>query len=261
MEFLDDAIDISAFPLKEITDIVKSNRKIELGVMGFAAMLMKLDVSYNSEEAIKIAGRVMKFIKEAAHKRSEELAGEKGEFPNYFKSDIDTPRRNAMITTIAPTGSISILAGTTSGIEPFFSLVTERQSPSGENVVTAEPLFIERLKKEGLDADKIVKKISEGKKLADIEEVPGRVKEVFATALGIPPDVHVLMQATFQKYVDNAISKTVNLPEHFPLEGVKDIIIKAYRSGCKGITVYRHNARKQQVLNIVCECDNPGLDD
>ncbi|MDA3792926.1 MAG: adenosylcobalamin-dependent ribonucleoside-diphosphate reductase [Elusimicrobia bacterium] len=265
VEFLDDAIDVSFFPLKAISETVKSNRKIGLGIMGFAAMLMKLNISYNSVKAIELARKTMDFITKTAHRRSEGLAEEKGEFPNYFKSDIKTPRRNALVTTIAPTGSISILAGTTSGIEPLYSLVIDRESPSGKRMLSADPVFIERLKKEQFSPDKIssdeiIEQLSEGKKLSDLQGIPDKLKEVFVTALDIPPRVHVLMQAAFQKYVDNAISKTVNLPEHYGLDGVKDIIVRAYRTGCKGITVYRHNARRQQVLNIVCECDNPGLD-
>lgn len=255
VRFLDDAIDVSEFPLKEIKDLVLKNRKIGLGVMGFASMLVEIGIPYNSIDAIRIGKKIMKFINQKAHKASEELAVEKGEFPNFSISDLSVKRRNALVTTIAPTGSISIIAGASSGIEPIYSPVIERQNEDGKIYRIVDPVLMEKIKDLNIPQEKIINDITEHGKISSLDYIPSKVRELFLSAMEIDPRIHVLMQAAFQKNVDNAISKTVNLPEDFPLDDVKDIIITSYRVGCKGITLYRQHSREQQVLNIVCECD------
>ena len=259
VRFLDDAIDVSDFPLKETNEIVKKNRKIGLGIMGFAAMLMKLEVPYCSIEGIKTGKKVMKFINEIAHRTSEKLADEKGEFPNFYSSTLKKKRRNSLVTTIAPTGSISIIAGTSSGIEPVYSLITRRQNEEGKKFEIVDPVFRKKLKKNNLSEKEIVKDIIEKRGIKNVESVPEKLRKVFLTAVEIEPRAHVLMQAAFQQHVDNAISKTVNLPEDITISEVKKIIRTAYRTGCKGITLYRQHSREQQVLNIVCECESTGM--
>ncbi len=254
VRFLDDAIDVSDFPLKETNEIVKKNRKIGLGIMGFAAMLMKLEIPYCSIEGVRTGKKVMKFINETAHQTSEKLADEKGEFPNFYSSTLKKMRRNSFVTTIAPTGSISIIAGTSSGIEPVYSLITRRQNEEGKKFEIIDPVFKEKLKKNNFSEKEIVKDIIEKGGIKNIESVPEKLRKVFLAATEIEPRVHVLMQAAFQQHVDNAISKTVNLPEDITISEVKKIIRTAYRTGCKGITLYRQHSREQQVLNIVCEC-------
>lgn len=255
VRFLDDAIDVSDFPLKEIRDIVKKNRKIGLGVMGFASMLMKLEIPYCSVQGIKTGRRVMKFIREVSHRTSRELAEEKGEFRNFYISTLKKKRRNALVTTIAPTGTISIIAGTSSSIEPLYSLVTKRRTEDGKSYTIIDPVFREKLEEKKLPIDKTVKEVFEKGGIRDLEYLPEEFRNIFLTATEMEPRIHVLMQAAFQRYIDNAISKTVNLPEDFSVTGVKKIIEMAYRLGCKGITVYRQHSRKQQVLDIVCECE------
>ncbi|MBN2407266.1 MAG: adenosylcobalamin-dependent ribonucleoside-diphosphate reductase [Elusimicrobia bacterium] len=255
VRFLDDAIDVSDFPVKQIHDIVTGNRKIGLGVMGFASMLIKLGIPYSSPEGIRMGKKVMKFVSRKAHSGSEELAAERGEFPNFYRSALKRKRRNALVTTIAPTGSISIIAGVSSGIEPVFSLVAERRSEEGRLYRIVDRFFTDYCAWNGLDAEELIEKILEKGGISRVDGVPEKVKRLFLSATEIPPKVHVLMQGAFQGYVDNAISKTVNLPEDFSVKGVRDIIMLAYNIGCKGITVYRQHSRQQQVLNIVCECE------
>ncbi len=255
VRFLDNAIDVSDFPFSEIEDMVTSNRKIGLGVMGFASLLLKLEIPYNTPEAIWLARKIMKFINEKSHETSRNLAKEKGVFPNFYQSNLLKERRNALTTTIAPTGTISIIAGTSSGIEPLYSMVAQRRLNDGRVFDMIEPCFEEKLDRLNIDKKEILEKIKEKGSLQKVEAVPESIKNVFVTAMDIEPRIHVLMQAAFQKFVDNAISKTVNLPEKFTLAGVKEIIKKAYRTGCKGITVYRQHSREQQVLNIVCDCE------
>jgi ribonucleoside-diphosphate reductase alpha chain len=254
VRFLDNAIDVSDFPFKEIHEIVKKNRKIGLGVMGFASMLLKLEIPYSSVIGISTGKKVMKFINEVAHQSSEELADERGTFPNFHMSTIKKKRRNALVTTIAPTGSISIIAGTSSGIEPLYSLVIDRRTEDGGNFKMIEPIFQKKLEENKLPKEKIIEDIVEKGGIKNLEYIPEELRKIFLSATEIEPRVHVLMQAAFQGYVDNAISKTVNLPEEISLAEVKKIIKMAFRIGCKGITVYRQHSRTQQVLNIVCDC-------
>ncbi|MFH1415346.1 MAG: adenosylcobalamin-dependent ribonucleoside-diphosphate reductase [Elusimicrobiota bacterium] len=256
VRFLDDAIDVSDFPMKEITEIVRANRKIGLGVMGFASMLMKLEIPYASAGGVKMARKVMKFISGCAHEASEKLAEEKGEFPNFNVSDLKKKRRNSLVTTIAPTGSISIIAGTSSGIEPVYSLSVRRRTEDGRYFDLTDPVVEEVLERRGLPVEKVIADVIQAGSMKISEHISQEVRKVFLTATEIEPRVHVLIQAAFQKYVDNAISKTVNVPDKTTVEEAGGIIIKAYRTGCKGITLYRQNTRRQQVLNIICDCED-----
>jgi len=251
--FLDNVIDANRFPLKEIEEMTRANRKIGLGVMGFADMLIKLRIPYDSEEALGIAEKVMKFVTEEARRKSVELGEEKGSFPNFDKSvwkDKYNAMRNATITTIAPTGSISIIAGCSSGIEPLFAISFMRKVLEGSRLFEINPLFEMVAKERGFYSAELLEEIATTGSVQGIEGVPEDVKRVFVTALDISPEWHVRMQAAFQKYTDNAVSKTVNLPCDATVEDVEKVFWLAYKLKCKGITVYRYGSKPEQVLNI-----------
>jgi len=253
VHFLDNVIDVNAFPFKEIEEMSKANRKIGLGVMGFADMLIKLEVPYNSEEALHIAEKVMKFITEEARKKSVELGEERGSFPNFDKSiwkDRYSAMRNATVTTIAPTGSISIIAGCSSGIEPLFAVSFIRNVLGGKRLFEINPLFELIAKQKGFYNAKLLEEIAKTGSIQNINEIPNDAKKVFVTALDISPEWHVKMQAAFQKYTDNAVSKTVNLPYNATIDDVKNIFELAWKLKCKGVTVFRYGSKPEQVLYI-----------
>ncbi|MGC9345339.1 MAG: LAGLIDADG family homing endonuclease [Candidatus Bathyarchaeales archaeon] len=253
VHFLDDVIDANRFPLREIEKMTKANRKIGLGVMGFADMLIKLGVPYDSEEALKLAEKIMKFVTEEARKKSVELGEVRGSFPNFDRSvwkDKYQAMRNATITTIAPTGSISIIAGCSSGIEPLFAISFMRKVLEGTRLFEINPLFEMIAKERGFYCAELLEEIARTGSVQGIRGIPEDVKRIFVTALDIQPEWHVRMQAAFQKYTDNAVSKTVNLPRDATIEDVKKVFWLAYRLKCKGITVYRYGSRPEQVLNI-----------
>lgn len=253
VRFLDNVIDVNRYPLKQIEEMTKANRKIGLGVMGFADLLLKLAIPYNSEEALKVAEDVMSFIQREGRKMSQELAEIRGEFPNFKESIYNTngkKMRNATITTIAPTGTISMIAGCSSGIEPLFAITYIKNVLDNTHLIECNQLFIEIAKREGFYSDKLIEKISKTGRVTDVYEVPERWRRVFVTAHEITPEWHVKMQAAFQKYTDNAVSKTVNFPKHATKEDVAKVYILAYKLGCKGVTVYRDGSREEQVLNI-----------
>jgi len=253
VHFLDDVIDANRFPLKEIEKMTKANRKIGLGVMGFADMLIKLGVPYDSEEALELAEKIMKFVTEEARKKSVELGEERGSFPNFDRSvwkDKYQAMRNATITTIAPTGSISIIAGCSSGIEPLFAISFMRKVLEGTRLFEINPLFEMIAKERGFYGAELLEEIARTGSVQGIKGVPEDVKRIFVTALDIQPEWHVRMQAAFQKYTDNAVSKTVNLPQDATIEDVKKVFWLAYKLKCKGITVYRYGSKPEQVLNI-----------
>ncbi len=253
VQILDNIIDVNKFPLKKIGDVTKSNRKIGLGVMGLAEMLLQLKVPYDSKMALKIADKVMRFIKKEAIKKSIELGKERGNFPNFKKSKFCKKykfMRNAALLSIAPTGTISIIAGTTSGIEPLFALAYVREVLSGTQMVEVNPFFENALKKYNLNNEKILNEILKQGSIKKMGNVPQKIKRLFMTALDIKPEWHVKMQAVFQKHVDSAVSKTVNLPPNASIEDVKKVFMLAYKLKCKGITVYRYGSKDEQVLYI-----------
>jgi ribonucleoside-diphosphate reductase alpha chain len=253
VHFLDNVIDANKYPLKEIETITKANRKIGLGVMGFADMLIKLGVRYDSEEALEIAERLMKFIDEEAHKKSMEIGEKRGSFPNFEKSiwkNKYKAMRNATVTTIAPTGSISIIAGCSSGIEPIFAVSFIRNVLGGTRLFEINPLFEATAKERGFYSAKLLEEIAKTGSVQKIDGVPEDVKKVFITALDIAPEWHVRMQAAFQKYTDNAVSKTVNMPNEAMVEDVKKVFELAWKLKCKGVTVFRYGSKPEQVLYI-----------
>jgi ribonucleoside-diphosphate reductase alpha chain len=251
--FLDDVIDVNKFPLKQIEEMTRANRKIGLGVMGFADMLIKLGVPYDSEAALRLAEKLMRFVTEDARRKSVELGEERGSFPNFDQSvwkDKYNAMRNATITTIAPTGSISIIAGCSSGIEPLFAVSFMRKVLEGTRLFEINPLFELTAKERGFYSAGLFEETARTGSVQGIGGVPDDVKRVFVTALDIKPEWHVKMQAAFQKYTDNAVSKTVNLPNEARVEDVEKVFWLAYRLKCKGITVYRYGSKPEQVLNI-----------
>jgi ribonucleoside-diphosphate reductase alpha chain len=254
VRFLDNVIDINKFPLDAISEMTRKTRKIGLGVMGFADMLMQLKVPYNSEEALGIAEDVMRFVQTEATKVSVELATQRGVFPAYKGSKYDTDNgfkvRNATCTTIAPTGTLSIIAGCSSGIEPLFALTYMRNILDGTQMVEINPYFEEAARKHGFYSEELMKKIAAGAHLGDLDgKIPADVKRVFVTAHEISPEWHVEMQAAFQKYTDNAVSKTVNFPHEATKEDVAHVYMLAYEKGLKGITIYRDRSREGQPMS------------
>ncbi len=254
VRFLDNVIDASKFPLKEIEKKTKENRKIGLGVMGFAEMLIQLSIPYDSERAIKTGEQIMKFISEKAHAASVELAEKRGSFSNFsgstWKDKGFKQMRNSTVTTVAPTGTISIIANTTSGIEPIFAVSFIRNVMEGTKLLEVNPFFEEALRKRGIYSEELMIKLAKTGSIRELEEIPDDIRRLFVTALDIEPQWHVKMQAAFQQYVDNAVSKTVNLPKDATIEDVRGIFQLADKLGCKGITVYRYGSKTEQVLSI-----------
>lgn len=250
VKFLDNIIDANKYPLAEIEEITKANRKIGLGVMGFADMLVQLGIPYDSEDALKKGEEIMSFIQEKSHAASERLAEERGAFPNFPGSIFKKPIRNSTVTTVAPTGTISIIAGCSSGIEPLFAVSFVRNVLEGTRLIEVNPYFEFVAKQRGFYSEELMMKIAKQGTLAGIEEVPEDVRRVFVTAFDIAPQWHVRMQAAFQKYTDNAVSKTINFPNDVDIKEVEKAYMLAYELKCKGITVYRYGSKAQQVLYL-----------
>jgi len=253
VHFLDNVIDANRFPIPEIEKITKANRKIGLGIMGWAELLIKLNTPYDSEQAVELGEKIMKFISENAKEKSGQIGMKRGSFPNFEKSiwyGKYKTMRNATVTTIAPTGSISIIAGCSSGIEPLFAVSFMRNVLEGTRLFEVNPIFERIAKERGFYSAKLLEKIAKNGSLQKIKEIPKDVKRIFVTALDIKSEWHVRIQAVFQKYTDNAVSKTINLPENSKISDVKKIYELAWKLKCKGITIYRYGSKPEQVLYI-----------
>lgn len=254
VHFLDNVIETNKYPLPEIAEMTRGNRKIGLGVMGWADMLISLLIPYNSDEAIQLAEEVMAFIKEEGHTASRELARTRGPFPNfrgsiYDKPDLD-PIRNATVTTIAPTGTISIIANASSGIEPLYAISYERRVLDNQIMVVVNPLFERVASERGFYSEALMKRIAEQGSIQGINEIPEYIRRIFVTAYDITPENHIRMQAAFQKGTDNAVSKTMNFPRTASVEDVRKVYELAYQLDCKGVTIYRDGSRDRQVLSV-----------
>ena len=281
MRFLDNVILVNNYPLPQIAKMVNSNRKIGLGIMGWADMLMKLEIPYNSEAGIKLAGQIMEFIDYISKTESIELSKERGKFTNFSGSIYDGKNhlyerykgksfgkisdemwlnldkeiakyglRNATTTCIAPTGTISMIAGASGGIEPLFGLVFSRLILDGTEMLEINPIFKDYMTSHGLYSEDVMSKIAKDGTIMNTENISDDIKQIFATAHDITPYWHVKMQAAFQLHTDNAVSKTVNFVESATREDIKDTYIMAYKNNLKGITVYRNNSRQFQPMNI-----------
>jgi len=253
VHFLDNVIEANNYPLQQIHDMTHANRKIGLGVMGWADMLILLGVPYSSPEAVKLGKKVMKFINDEGHLASQELGRKRGSFPNFKGSIFDKkgaePMRNATVTTIAPTGTISIIANASSGVEPLFAVSYIRTVMDKNVMIEVNPYFEEVAKERGFYSEDMMKTIAEHGTVHDVPGVPADIRKIFVTAHDITPNDHIQMQSAFQLYTDNAVSKTVNFPNSATIEDVENAYMLAYQTGCKGVTIYRDGSRDEQVLS------------
>ncbi|HEY5594842.1 MAG TPA: adenosylcobalamin-dependent ribonucleoside-diphosphate reductase [Nitrospiria bacterium] len=251
VRLLDNVIDQNRYPLPEIKTITQGNRKIGLGVMGFADLLILIGIPYDSEEAIAFAERLMAFVRDETRRASILLAKERGVFPNFSRSlySAQGPRlRNATTTTVAPTGTLALIAGCSSGIEPLYGVATARIAMEELKLVEVHPLFIQAVRAAGIDHKDLLTRIARRGSIQRDTKIPKDLRRLFVTAHDIAPEYHVRMQAAFQKYTDNAVSKTVNVPVKATSGQVRQAFLLAYRSGCKGVTIYRSGSRDRQVL-------------
>ena len=267
VHFLDNVVEVNNYPLPKIAEMTMSNRKIGLGVMGWADMLIGLGIPYNTEEAIELAHKVMGFINKEGHAASQALAKTRGAFPNFKGSVYDKKGeplvRNATVTTIAPTGTISIIANASSGVEPLFAVSYIRQVMDNDILVEVHPYFEALAKEKGFYSAELMQRIAEHGTLHGLTEIPEDIRNLFVTAHDITPEVHIRMQAAFQKYTDNAVSKTVNFANGATVQDVARVYELAYKLDCKGVTIYRDGSRDQQVLSVGKKqetIDDTGLD-
>jgi len=262
VRFLDNLIEVNHFPTTAIASQSRGNRKIGLGVMGLAEALIRLGLPYASDEALHFGRTLMKFISQEAHHASEQLAEERGVFPNWPQSvyaPANQKRRNATCTAIAPTGTLSLIAGTTASIEPLFALVYRRSHSLGGNPLNEmTPLFWESCRAEGMDTTQLAEEVYRQGTISHMANIPSRIRELFLTALEIPPEKHLQMQAAFQQYVDNSVSKTINLPKDSTREDVTLGYWRAWELGLKGVTIFRYGSKDSQVMEIGAEV-NPRL--
>jgi ribonucleoside-diphosphate reductase alpha chain len=252
VNLLDNVIDVNYYPLPQIEEITKKTRKIGLGVMGFADMLVLLGIPYDSSEAIKVAEYVMSYVTARAHDASEELASKRGVFPAFAGSKHDMPggrlQRHASCTTIAPTGTISLIAGCNVGIEPFYAVVFVRNVLDGENLLEINPYFEAAARREGFYSGELLQKLVSCADLSLIDSVPEHIKRVYVTTNRINPEWHVKMQAAFQRHTDGAVSKMTNVPHDTTPAKQADVFLLGYHEGLKGITLYRDASREVQPL-------------
>jgi ribonucleoside-diphosphate reductase alpha chain len=251
VRFLDNVIDVNNYPLAQITELAHANRKIGLGVMGFADLLIRLGIPYNSEQGLATAREVMQFVRARGHAASAEIARRRGVFPNYARSifaETGERLRNATVTTIAPTGTLSIIAGCSSGVEPLFAVVFTRRILDNQQFLEVHPYFEQVAHARGFHSRWLLEEVGRHKSLSDLEEIPTDVRRVFVTAYDVDPEWHIRMQAEFQRFTDNAVSKTVNFREGATQEDIRRVYLLAHQLRCKGVTVYRDGSRDAQVL-------------
>ncbi|MGN0962383.1 MAG: vitamin B12-dependent ribonucleotide reductase [Clostridia bacterium] len=252
VHFLDNVIDANRYPLDSIAETTRSTRKIGLGVMGFADLLLMLGIAYNSEEGVQTAEEIMSFIEERGRKASKALAKKRGAFPLFAQSTLSEgeEQRNGTVTTIAPTGTLSIIAGVSSGVEPVFAYAYVRNVMDQTELTEINPILKAELEKRGLYSEALMRKIAEAGSLAHIDEIPEDIKKIFVAAHDVSPEWHIRMQAAFQRHTDNAVSKTVNFAQSATHGDVEKVYLLAWKLGCKGVTIYRDNSRDSQVLSV-----------
>jgi ribonucleoside-diphosphate reductase alpha chain len=255
VHFLDNVIDANRFPLRQIEEMTKSTRKVGLGVMGYADMLFQLGVPHSSDTALRLARHVMKFINETAREVSVELGEARGSFSYIEKSIYEEPMRNSTVTTIAPTGTISMIAETSSGIEPAFSLAYVKKVLDGSELLYVNKYFEEAANELGFHSDGLMQKIASARSIKGFKEIPKHIRRIFETTFDISFEHHLKVQAAFQAHTDNAVSKTINLPNSAKVEDVDRAYLLAYRHGCKGVTVYRDGSRVEQVISVAQKVD------
>ena len=251
IHFLDNTIDVSDYKIEEIKKIVYSNRKIGLGIMGFADTLLLLRIPYNSENAVKLAGKVMSFIQKEAKNASEIIGKKRGSFPNFKNSVLCkkyTHMRNATVTTIAPTGTLCMIAEVSSGIEPVYAIVYAKHVLNGSELLYINSQFEKEVKEREIYSHELMRKVAKTGSIQEIKEIPESMKEIYLTSQDINPGIQIKIQSAFQAHTDNAVSKTINFAAHASVDNVREAFLKAYKLGCKGITIYRDKSRDMQVL-------------